>query len=222
MAEYALNIIHQCQTLSPKPDETDIIEFLSDHFDEKISLEIRPSTVSNLNDLLTLLRTMESKVNIRKPYESDLYKWGANENKNKNNFGKNSANTGYNTRTSKRSYNYRAGQKKYSNDYTQNRNPNNAGFKQIRQPVPSIEYAKHTTGKRMFVYPRKDGREGVIEELPNSDEEKVSQTGVQRDEAQEKKNYPVNTGGSKTTWNSRGNNKPRKRPITEASTKGRT
>lgn len=73
MSEYALNIIHQCQTLKPRMTDDDIIEMMEDHFEESVAREIRPSTVSNLTDLIVLLKRIESTKN-KKPYEGDLYR----------------------------------------------------------------------------------------------------------------------------------------------------
>lgn len=176
MSEYALNIIHQCQMLKPRMSDNDIIEMLEDHFEENVAREIRPSTVSNLTDLIILLKRIESTRN-KKPYEGDLYRFDA----------KIANRTGNNGQRPKANANTQVSLYKKGGQRDNNTNDRNTIAKPIsnytvsnpsRSYVPNAFRGRNNNGNR-FAYPRRDGRSTVTITEVHEDEPEKGETSNQ-------------------------------------------
>lgn len=138
----------------------DIIELLQDHFEERVAQEIRPSTVTNVNDLVILLKRIESTRN-KKPYEGDLYKVHATNNASR--YGSRTSDSSRRATTSNNTRDsiYRKGGQRDNENVDRNTNPNPryAEANQTRS-YPSAFRNRYNNGQR-FAYPRKDGRSTV-------------------------------------------------------------
>lgn len=59
MSEYALNLSNQARYLKPPMSEREIIRCVKRHFEKDIAREIRPTTVKNIEELVTMLDEVE-------------------------------------------------------------------------------------------------------------------------------------------------------------------
>jgi len=55
MSEYALNLIEQAKFLNPPMTDHEVIRCVKRHFGQGISREVRPTTVKNIEDFVTIL-----------------------------------------------------------------------------------------------------------------------------------------------------------------------
>ncbi|KMQ88058.1 gag-pol fusion protein [Lasius niger] len=68
MAEYALDLSRQARLLDPPLSEPEIIRCVKRHYGVRISREIRPTTVSNLDDFIKLLDDLEADMNFEREF----------------------------------------------------------------------------------------------------------------------------------------------------------
>ncbi|KMQ90342.1 s68306 pol retrotransposon woot [Lasius niger] len=66
MAEYALDLSRQARLLDPPLSEPEIIRCVKRHYGVRVSREIRPTTVSNLDDFIKLLDDLEADMNFER------------------------------------------------------------------------------------------------------------------------------------------------------------
>lgn len=70
MSEYALNIIKQAKLLSPAMTDHELIRCVKRHFGQGVAREVRPTTVKNLEEFVTLLDEIELERKRNKKFEA--------------------------------------------------------------------------------------------------------------------------------------------------------
>lgn len=66
MTEYALNLARQAKTLIPPMPDQEIIQTIREHFDADIARELRPSVVRTVEEMVTMLDTIENERETRR------------------------------------------------------------------------------------------------------------------------------------------------------------